>query len=84
MDVYVLGAIGIAVGVLIGSLARGTPRRRAVVYAVCTAAAFVVLEWAIQSGVVPQQSGYVLFVAGLASIVVYEVIQRRRRSHQTP
>jgi hypothetical protein len=84
MDIYVFGAIGITAGVLTGSLARGTPWRRAALYAACTVIAFVVLEWAIQQGFVASQDVAVLLVASLASIVLYEVIQRRRPSRQTP
>jgi hypothetical protein len=66
----------------LGSLARGTARRRAWLYAACTALGFVALEWAIQSGFLSTQDVVALLIVSVAATVAYEVIRRRRHSRQ--
>jgi hypothetical protein len=78
MDIYLFGAIGIGAGALMGSLARGTPRWRAGFYAASTALGYVVLEWAIQHGVLAIQDVAVLFVVGVAAIILLALIRRTR------
>jgi hypothetical protein len=78
MDIYIFGAIGIGAGAIMGSLARGTPLRRAVLYAACTVLGFWALEFALQRGLLGMQAVVTLLLASATLGLLSELINRRR------